>query len=41
VEGDCLWFTGLGPELVCLDIAPLKRGEGEPTVVWQHDMRRE
>ena len=41
VEGDRLWFTSLGPELVCLDIAPLKRGEGEPIVVWKRDMRRE
>ncbi len=41
VEGDRIWFTGLGPELVCLDIAPLKRGEGEPTVVWKRDMRKE
>jgi outer membrane protein assembly factor BamB len=41
VEGDRIWFTSLGAELVCLDIAPLKRGEGEPTMVWKRDMRKE
>jgi outer membrane protein assembly factor BamB len=41
VEGDRLWFTSLSSELVCLDIAPLKRGEGQPTMVWKRDMRKE
>ncbi len=41
VEGDRLWLTSLGAELVCLDIAPLKRGGGEPIVVWKRDMRKE
>jgi outer membrane protein assembly factor BamB len=41
VEGDRIWFTSLGAELVCLDIAALKRGDGEPTIAWKRDMRKE
>jgi outer membrane protein assembly factor BamB len=38
IEGDRLWFTTNRCETVCLDIAPLQRGEGEPRVVWKVDM---
>lgn len=41
IEGDRLWFCTNRCEVVCLDIAPLKSGAGEPRIVWKVDMRRE
>jgi outer membrane protein assembly factor BamB len=38
VEGDRLWFVTNRAEVVCLDIGPLHRGTGEPTVVWKIDL---
>jgi outer membrane protein assembly factor BamB len=38
VAGDRVWFTTNRCETVCLDIAPLKRGEGKPRLVWKVDM---
>ena len=38
VEGDRLWFTTNRCETICLDIGPLRRGEGEPRVAWKVDM---
>lgn len=38
VEKDRLWFVTNRAEVVCLDIGLLRRGEGEPRVVWKVDM---
>ncbi|HUG93262.1 MAG TPA: PQQ-binding-like beta-propeller repeat protein, partial [Planctomycetaceae bacterium] len=38
IEGDRMWFTTNRAEVVCLDIGPLHRGEGEPKAVWKLDM---
>jgi outer membrane protein assembly factor BamB len=40
-EGDRLYFTTNRVEVVCLDVAPLRAGKGEPKVVWKLDMRKE
>jgi len=37
-EGDRLWFCTNRREVVCLDVGPLRRGEGEPRVIWKLDM---
>ncbi len=37
-EGDRLWFCTNRREVVCLDTGPLRRGTGEPRVVWKLDM---
>jgi outer membrane protein assembly factor BamB/protein-L-isoaspartate O-methyltransferase len=39
IDGDRMWFTTNRCEIVCLDIAPLKRGEPQPRPVWTVDMR--
>lgn len=39
VEGDRLWYVTNRCEVVCLDIAPLTAGKGEPREVWALDMR--
>jgi outer membrane protein assembly factor BamB len=41
VEGDRLWYVNNRTEVVCLDIAPLKKGTGLPAEVWKLDMRKE
>jgi outer membrane protein assembly factor BamB len=41
VEGERLWFTTNLGEVVCLDIAPLYKGQGEPRIVWKLDMVKE
>jgi outer membrane protein assembly factor BamB len=41
IEGDKLWFTPPSAEVICLDIDPLRRGEGMPAVVWKLDMDAE
>lgn len=41
VEGDHLWFTTNRCETICLDIGPLRRGEGVPKVVWTVDQIKE
>jgi outer membrane protein assembly factor BamB len=41
IEGDRLWFTTNRCETVCLDIAPLLHGGGEPRVIWKVDMLRD
>ncbi|MDZ4848535.1 MAG: PQQ-binding-like beta-propeller repeat protein [Pirellulaceae bacterium] len=38
IEGDLMWFTTNRCETVCLDLAPLKRGEQQPREVWKVDM---
>jgi len=39
VEGDQLWYVNNRSEVVCFDIALLKKGTGEPREVWKLDMR--
>jgi outer membrane protein assembly factor BamB len=41
VDGDRVWFLTNRAEVVCLDIEPLKRGTGEPRVLWKLDMYRD
>lgn len=41
IEDDRIWFTTNRGEVVCLNIAPLNRGQGDPVVVWQLDMIKE
>ena len=41
IEGDRMWFTTNRGEIVCFDIAPLKRGEAEPLTVWKVDMMKQ
>lgn len=41
VEGERLWFTSNLGEVVCLDIAPLHKGQGQPRIVWKLDMVNE
>jgi outer membrane protein assembly factor BamB/precorrin-6B methylase 2 len=41
VEGERLWFTTNLGEVVCLDIAPLHKGQGEPRTIWKLDMVKE
>jgi len=40
-EGDRLYFTTNRGDVVCLDIAALRAGKGEPRVVWKLDTRKE
>lgn len=40
VAGDRLWFTNNRCEVVCLDIAPLKAGTGDPREAWKLDLRK-
>ena len=37
IEGDRLWIMTNRCELVCLDIGPLIRGEGDPRELWKLD----
>jgi outer membrane protein assembly factor BamB len=37
-DGDRLWFITNRREVVCLDTGPLRRGTGEPRVMWKLDM---
>ncbi len=41
IEGDRLWYVNNRSEVVCFDIAPLKKGTGEPREAWKLDMRKE
>lgn len=41
VEGDRLWFCNNRCEVVCLDIGPLRTGQGQPRLVWKIDLRKE
>jgi len=41
VEGDRLWLITNRCETLCLNIGPLRRGEGPPREVWKTDMRTE
>ena len=41
IEGDLMWFTTNRCETVCLDLAPLKRGEQQPREVWKVDMMKQ
>lgn len=38
IEGDLLYYATSRCEVVCLDLAPLRNGTGEPRVVWEVDM---
>ncbi len=40
VDGDRLWYVNNRNEVVCFDIAPLKKGTGKPTEIWKLDMRK-
>jgi len=39
IDGDQLWFFTNRCETVCLDLGPLKRGTGEPEVLWKTDLK--
>jgi outer membrane protein assembly factor BamB len=39
VEGDRLWVVNNRSEVVCLDVGPLRRGDGVPKEVWKVDLR--
>jgi outer membrane protein assembly factor BamB len=41
VEGDRLWVITNRCEALCLDVGPLKRGEGLPKELWKIDMRKQ
>jgi outer membrane protein assembly factor BamB/precorrin-6B methylase 2 len=41
VEGDRLWLITNRCEVLCLDIGPLRRGEGVPKQLWKVDMRKQ
>jgi outer membrane protein assembly factor BamB len=41
IEGDRLWIITNRCETLCLDIGPLRRGDGPPKEVWKVDMRKE
>lgn len=41
VEGDRLWFVSNRGEVICLDIGPLKRKDGQPHIDWKLDMIKE
>src|SRR5262249_20776723 len=41
VEGDRLYFVTNRCETVCLDISPLRRGNGKPQTVWKLDMPKD
>jgi len=41
IESGRLWFVTTRSEVVCLDIAPLERGEGLPRELWKLDMIEE
>ncbi len=38
IDQDRLWLVTNRAEVVCLDIAPLRRGTGDPTVSWKVDL---
>jgi outer membrane protein assembly factor BamB len=37
-EGDFFWYCTSRCEVVCLDVSPLRKGEGDPKEVWVNDM---
>jgi len=41
IEGDLLWLFTNRCELLCLDVEPLRRGEGPPKEKWKKDMRKD
>ena len=41
IEGNRLWLTTQGAEVICLDIGPLQRGDGTPSVLWRLDLAEE
>lgn len=41
VEGDRLWVLTNRWEALCLDIGPLRHGDGPPKELWKVDMRKE
>src|SRR5262249_17831257 len=41
IEGDRLWVVTNRCETVCFDIGPLRRGEGQPKLLWKVDMINE
>jgi len=41
VEGDRLWLINNRSEVVCFDLAPLKKDEREPKLLWSVDLRKE
>jgi outer membrane protein assembly factor BamB len=41
IEGDRLWLITNRCEALCLDVGPLRRGEGPPKQAWKTDMRKE
>lgn len=38
IEGDRLWLVTNRAEVVCLDIGPLRRGDGPPRELWKLDL---
>lgn len=41
IEGERLWFTTNRAEVICFDIGPLLRDEGQPRELWKVDMMKE
>ncbi len=41
IQGDRLWFTTNRAEVVCLDVGPLQRGDGQPREAWKVDMMQQ
>jgi len=41
IEGNRLWYVNNRSEVVCLDIAPIKKATGDPKELWKLDMRKE
>jgi outer membrane protein assembly factor BamB len=41
IDGDRLWFLSNRCEAICLNIAPLRKGTGTPTVLWKIDLRQQ
>jgi outer membrane protein assembly factor BamB len=41
IEGDRMWLLSNRWEVVCMDIAPLKKRQDDPRELWKLDMRKE
>ena len=41
VEGDRLWLYTNRMDVVCLDIADVRKGKGEPREIWKRDLRKD
>ena len=41
IEGDRIWFFNNRWEVVCMDLTPLRKAQGEPRTLWKVDTRTE